>query len=246
VIQHILDSYSDMAIAAGLQAAALIRQAIHERGVARVVAATGISQLKVLDFLIAQPDIDWTQVVLFHLDEYIGLRPDHPASMNRYVQERIVKPAGIIHSFLLDGSRDATWVRAATALTSAPIDIAFTGIGENGHLAFNEPPADFATKEPFIIVSLAEQTRRQRVIEGDFESLDDVPCQAITMSIQQILTSRAILCIATGPRKARAVRECFAGPVSPSAPASALQLHQEATIYLDSDAAEFVRQVDSA
>ena len=202
-----------------------------------MVAATGNSQLRFLNLLVAQQDIDWRQVTLFHLDEYIGLRPDHPASMQRYIQERIVKPTGIVRRFLLDGTSPETWARAGDALTSAQIDVTFTGIGQNGHLAFNEPPADFETEEPFIVVDLAEQTRRQQIREGWFESLDQVPRQAVTMSIRQILKARAILCIATGEHKAPAVKHCLLSEIGPLAPASALRLHADATIYIDSAAA---------
>jgi glucosamine-6-phosphate deaminase len=147
VIPHVLDGPNDVAAAASIHAAALIRNAIAARGAARVVAATGSSQLAFLDLLVAQPDILWQQVTLFHLDEYVGLPPDHPASMQRYIQEHIVKPAGIVRTFLLDGTREESWKQAGDALTSAPIDVTFTGIGENGHLAFNKPPADLTTED---------------------------------------------------------------------------------------------------
>jgi len=238
VIQHVLDSPEDVAAAASIQAAALIRNAIAARGEARVVAATGSSQLRFLSLLVAQQDIPWQQVTLFHLDEYVGLPPDHPASMRRYVQEHIVKPAGIVHTFLLDGTRKDTWKQAGDALTSAPIDLTFAGIGANGHLAFNEPPADFTTEDPLIVVELAEQTRQQQVRDGWFRSLDEVPRQAVTMSIREILKAQAILCIATGSHKASAVKKCFLSEISPSAPASALRLHRSAIVYLDSAAAK--------
>lgn len=238
MIRHVLESPEAVAVAASVHAAALIRNAVAERGAARVVAATGSSQLKFLDLLIAQPDIAWSRVELFHLDEYIGLPPQHPASMQRYIQEHLVKPAGVTRTFLLDGVREDTWTQAAEAVAAAPIDVAFTGIGENGHLAFNEPPANFTTEDPFIVVDLAEQTRQQQVRERWFDSVDDVPRQAITMSIRQILKARTILCIATGRRKAPGVQQCFASEIGPAAPASALRLHRAAIVYLDSDAAE--------
>lgn len=233
----VLKTPAEVASAASLQAAALIRHAIAQRGTARVVAATGVSQQEFLALLAAQPEIDWQRVVLFHLDEYLGLPPDHPASMHRYIQERIVKPAAIRQTFLLDGTDNQSHIRAAAAISAAPVDVAFTGIGENGHLAFNEPPADFSTEAPFIVVNLAEQSRQQQVNEGWFESLANVPRQAITMSIRQILKARAILCIATGTRKALAVQQCFGAGISPLAPASALQNHSDATVYLDAKAA---------
>jgi glucosamine-6-phosphate deaminase len=208
----------------------------------RVVAATGVSQLEFLALLVAQPGIAWERVMLFHLDEYLGISPEHPASMNRYVQEHIIRPTAITQTFLLNGTSDDTSMRAAAAISAAPVDVAFTGIGENGHLAFNEPPADFSTDEPFIVVNLAEQSRQQQVNEGWFTCVEDVPRQAITMSVRQILKASAILCIATGTRKASAVQRCFAAEISPFAPASALRLHSDATVYLDSEAAALVEE----
>ncbi len=230
-----------MASASSLYAADLIRHAIAERGIARIVAATGASQQEFLALLVAQPDIAWDHVILFHLDEYLGIAPEHSASMNRYIRERIVKPTGITQLFLLDGTSNDTWTQAAAAVASAPADVAFTGIGENGHLAFNEPPADFSTEEPFIVVDLAEQSRQQQVNERWFNSLEEVPHQAVTMSIRQILKARAVLCIATGRRKASAVQRCFGADISALAPASALRLHREATLYLDSEAAALLK-----
>ena len=168
MIQHVLDDPQQVAAAASSQAAALIRNAIGTRGEARVVAATGNSQLAFLGLLVAQKDIPWQQVTLFHLDEYVGLPPDHRASMQRYIQDHIVKPTGIVRTFLLDGTRQETWKLAADALTSAQIDVTFTGIGENGHLAFNEPPADFTTEDPLIVVNLAEQSRLRQLWNAGF------------------------------------------------------------------------------
>ena len=238
--KRLLNRPIDVAAAASMDAARLIRSALAERGTARVIAATGSSQREFLSLLTATKDIDWHRVELFHLDEYIGLSPEHPASMQRYIQLQIVNPTGITRTFLLDGTREDTWRRAAQALSAAPADLAFSGIGENGHLAFNEPPADFTTEDPFVIVDLAAETRIQQVRERWFESLEDVPWQAITMSIRQLLKTRAILCIATGRRKSSAVQRCFASEIVPEAPASALRLHQAATLYLDSEAAELL------
>ena len=240
MIRRVLNSSAEVALEASLRAATLIREAIAARGTARIVAATGASQQDFLALLTTQPGIVWKQVVLFHLDEYLGLPPHHPASMHRYLRQRIIQPAGITEEYLLDGTNPEACARAAAALRTAPPDVAFAGIGENGHLAFNEPPADFSTEEPFIVVQLAEQSRRQQVQEGWFRSLEDVPLQAVTMSVRQILNARAILCIATGTRKARAVRDCFTGEVGPFAPASALRLHLDATVYLDAEAASLL------
>ncbi|HEY1801073.1 MAG TPA: glucosamine-6-phosphate deaminase [Terriglobales bacterium] len=233
-----------VAEAAAEHAAAIIRSAINDKKHARIVAATGTSQFEFLDRLLILPDIDWPAVELFHLDEYIGIAPAHPASFNRYMRERIIQRVPIAKYHLLDGSRDPLQVIAETEkqLLRAPIDIAFTGLGENGHLAFNDPPADFATETPYLLVSLAEATRQQQLNEDWFPSLEDVPHSAITMSIRQILKAMDILCIATGQRKAAAVKKCFAGEVSPETPASILQTHAHATIFLDEDAARSLQQ----
>jgi glucosamine-6-phosphate deaminase len=182
-------------------------------------------------------------VELFHLDEYIGIPADHPASFQRYVRERIVEPAGITQAHLLDGMADPKKVcaEAAAAISAALVDVAIVGLGENGHLAFNDPPADFETQEPFLTVDLDTRNREQQLREGWFHSLAEVPRQAITMSVQQILKSRAILCLAPEKRKAQAVKLCFERSVSPMAPASALQLHPNAILFLDRDSASLLR-----
>jgi len=182
---------------------------------------------------------------MFHLDEYVGLPPDHPASFRKYLLERLIRKAGIERYHLLDGEKDPVEVitRVGAEITSAPIDVAFVGIGENGHLAFNDPPADFETEEPYIIVNLDEACRRQQVGEGWFASLDEVPRQAISMSIKQILKAEEIICIAPDARKAQAVEACFEGPVSPEAPASILRTHPKTTVYLDRQSAGTLSRV---
>jgi glucosamine-6-phosphate deaminase len=228
-----------MSRAAAQQAAEMLRQIITARGRARIIAATGASQLEFLDSLVPMPGIDWTLVEMFHLDEYVGLPIAHPASFRRYLIERLIRPTGIGAYHLLDGERDAGQVaeEAGRAIASGHIDLAFVGIGENGHLAFNDPPADFATEQPYLVVNLDEACRRQQVGEGWFPSIADVPAQAISMSIRQILKARAILCIVPDARKAEAVRACLEGAVSPRAPASILQTHPDTTVYLDAESA---------
>lgn len=176
---------------------------------------------------------------MFHLDEYLGIPEDHPASFRRYLFERFIRPSGIQQYHLLDGTKDpvAVCLEVGAALRSAPIDCAFVGIGENGHLAFNDPPADFHASAPYIVVELDEACRRQQVGEGWFKSLDDVPQRAISISIRQIMDAREIICVVPDARKAAAVRLCLEGPVTPDAPASILQTHEDATVYLDEPAA---------
>jgi len=228
-----------MSRAAARRAGQALREAIGARGHARIVAATGASQLDFLEALTATPDIDWTRVEMFHLDEYIGLPIDHPASFRKYLLDRLIRKAGITHYHLLDAERDAASVadQVGRELSRDPIDVAFAGIGENGHLAFNDPPADFLTERPYLIVTLDDACRRQQVGEGWFASVADVPSQAISMSVRQILKAREIICVVPDARKARAVRMCAEGEVSPMAPASILQTHVNTTLYLDRDSA---------
>jgi len=221
--------------AAASQAAAAIRSAISDHGQARVVAASAASQFEFLETLTAMPDIPWQQVELFHLDEYIGLPMSHPASFCKFLQERLIAKTGITKFHLLDGSQNPAEVirSAGKAITASPIDIAFLGIGENGHIAFNDPPADFDTEEPFITVALDHACRAQQVAEGWFENLDAVPKQAVSMSVRQVLKAKEILAVVPGPRKASAIKACFDGPISPMAPSSILRNHSNATVYLD-------------
>ena len=231
---------TEMAAAAARQAADALRRALHARGKANVIAATGASQFEFLDALVKAPGIDWSRTVFFHLDEYVGVPATHPASFRRYLRERIVEKVRPGQFHFIEG--DAADPKAETARVGAlirdhPIDVAFVGIGENGHLAFNDPPADFETREPYLVVSLDEACRRQQLGEGWFPRLDDVPARAISMSIRQILDSAEILCIVPDARKAQAVHDCLEGPVSPQHPASILQRHPGTTVYLDAASA---------
>jgi glucosamine-6-phosphate deaminase len=233
-----------MARAAADQAAATVRAAIAARGRAHVIAATGASQFEFLDHLVAAPGIDWGRTVLFHLDEYVGLPDTHPASFRKYLRERLadrVHP-GAFHFIEGDAADPAAECRRVGAILARhPIDVAFVGIGENGHLAFNDPPADFEVADPYIVVDLDEDCRRQQLGEGWFPSLADVPRRAISMSIRQILKSGEILCIVPDARKARAVAECLAGAVDPRHPASVLQSHPRTTVFLDAPAAALLQ-----
>ena len=238
-----LDTKAEMAQAAGERAADLLREAIARGGRANVIAATGASQFEFLDVLTAAPGIDWAKAVLFHLDEYVGLPETHRASFRRYLKERIVARVhpGAFHFIEGDAQDPAAEARRVGELLSRhPIDVAFVGIGENGHLAFNDPPADFETDEPYLVVNLDEACRRQQLGEGWFASLQDVPVRAISMSIRQILKSREILCMVPDERKARAVRDCLELEVSPLRPASILRTHARTTLYLDRPSASLL------
>jgi glucosamine-6-phosphate deaminase len=225
--------------AAASHAATSLRAAVERTGKARVVAATGASQLDFLSVLTARPDVPWSRVELFHLDEYIGMPPSHPASFRRYLRERLIDKTGIAMCHLLDGEGDPEEVRRTVGkeLSREPVDIMFAGIGENAHLAFNDPPADFDATDPYIIVKLDEACRRQQVGEGWFARVEDVPDTAISISIQQILKAREILVIVPDARKADAVKATLEGEVSPAIPASILRTHNNATLFLDELAA---------
>jgi glucosamine-6-phosphate deaminase len=228
--------------AAAEQAAIVLGRAIRDHGRARIIAATGASQLDFLDALTRKDSIEWQRVEMFHLDEYLGLPLTHPASFRKYLLDHFIRKAGIEQYHLLDGNGDPREVifRAGQSLNSAPIDIAFVGIGENGHLAFNDPPADFQTEEPYLIVNLDEACRRQQVGEGWFSDISEVPGQAISMSIRQIMKAQEIVVVVPDARKARAAKLCFEGEISPMAPASILRTHANATVYLDRDSSSLL------
>src|SRR3989440_1209575 len=236
---HYLESSEDVGRVAAADVAQYVRDVMRERGRARIIAATGASQFTFLAHLGKEPDMDWSRVTMFHLDEYIGLPADHPASFRRYLHERfidVVHPGAYV---LIDGEADprAECRRVGALIREAPVDAAFVGIGENGHLAFNDPPADFETDAAYLIVTLDEACRRQQVGEGWFATVADVPSQAISMSVRQMLKSREIICVVPDARKARAVEACVQGDVSPMAPASILRSHARTTLYLDRESA---------
>ena len=238
----VFEEKKDLGRAAAEQAAASIRNAIRESGRARIIAATGASQFDFLEVLTKAEDIDWRRVEMFHLDEYIGLPMSHPASFRRYLRERLIQKTGIANYHLLDGETDpSAAIRSANeAIAAAPIDIAFVGIGENGHLAFNDPPADFETEEPYLIVNLDQACRLQQVGEGWFANISETPKQAISMSIRQILKAKEILAVVPDSRKAKAVKACLEGEISPMAPASILRRHENTTVYLDKNSAAWL------
>lgn len=242
MIIKVFDEKLSLGAAAAVQAAISIRRAIADRGQARIVVATGASQIEFLAALTQAENIDWSRVEMFHLDEYVGLPITHPASFRKYLLERLISKTGITRYHLLDGTADPSEVvrRVGELLQSAPIDIAFAGIGENGHLAFNDPPADFQAEDSYLIVNLDEACRRQQVGEGWFANLSEVPAQAISMSVRQILQAKEILSVVPDARKAAAVKRCLEEEISPMAPASILRTHPAATLYLDRDSASLL------
>ncbi|MGD0759531.1 MAG: glucosamine-6-phosphate deaminase [Candidatus Sulfotelmatobacter sp.] len=240
MLVKVFKSRDSLGQAAAEQATAAIRRAIAANGQARIIAATGTSQLAFLNALTKAEDIAWAKVEAFHLDEYIGLPITHRASFRKILLEQLMQKAGIVNYHLLDGDApdpDDVVRRVGKQLASSPIDVAFLGIGENGHIAFNDPPADFETEDPYIIVELDEACRRQQVGEGWFADISKVPKQAISMSVRQILKAKELLAVVPDSRKAQAVKACLEGPISPLAPASILRTHPNATVYLDQESA---------
>ena len=243
MVIKVFNNKREMAKVAAEQAASILREAIQDHGKTRLIAATGAAQFQFLEVLTGLPGIDWTKVEMFHLDEYIGLPESHPASFRKFLRERLIEKTGITQHHLLNGDEDPAKVtrEVGAKLASAPIDVAFVGIGENGHLAFNDPPADFQTEEPYLVVTLDEACRRQQLGEGWFPAFEDVPKRAISMSIRQILKAKKIVCFVPDARKANAVKACFEGEISPLAPASILRTHPETTVYLDVNSATLLR-----
>jgi glucosamine-6-phosphate deaminase len=244
---HIYDTKLGMAQAAAARAAEGLRAALADRGEANLILATGASQFEMLESLVTL-DVDWSRVVAFHLDEYIGLPIAHPASFRRYLQERFADRVPSLRAFhTIDGEHPnpgAECHRVGALIRERTIDVACIGIGENGHLAFNDPPADFGTDEPYIVVDLDEACRRQQLGEGWFPTLEDVPRQAISMSIRQIMKSRTIVCTVPDARKAVAVQGAVEGPVTNLLPSSILQEHPACDLYLDRPAAALLKVAD--
>ncbi|HUT30814.1 MAG TPA: glucosamine-6-phosphate deaminase [Sedimentisphaerales bacterium] len=242
--KFVFEDKEQMGRAAAAAAESQIQSAIADKGAANIILATGTSQFETLKSLTACEGIDWSKVTMFHLDEYIGLSQDHPASFRKYLKERFISKVGVLKAvcFVNGDAEDpiAECRRLGQAIGAHPIDVALVGIGENGHLAFNDPPADFDTEQPFIIVELDRMCRRQQLGEGWFASLEDVPTQAISMSIRQIMKSRCIIASVPDVRKAEAVAMTLQGPVTNTCPASILQKHRNCKIFLDEAAASLL------
>jgi len=231
--------------AAARLAADALRDVCSRQGSATLVIATGSSQFEVLAELGAAVGIPWDAITIFHLDEYVGLAPDHPASFRRFLHDRFIDrlPVSPAAFHELDGlaEPDAECRRLAALVPRGDFDVSLIGIGENGHLAFNDPPADFDTQEAYRVVTLDERCRLQQVGEGWFPTLADVPTRAISMSVRRILASHTLVCSVPDRRKAEAVQAAVEGPVTPAVPASILQRHSRCFLYLDRAAAALLR-----
>lgn len=226
--------------AAAEHVAGLLRAALEVKGEAAIILATGASQYEFLDALRTVSGLDWRKVTAFHLDEYLGISPYHPASFRRYLKERVFDHITFANFYLLNGDApdaQAEARRYAALLSDHVIDVACVGIGENGHLAFNDPPADFNAIADVLILDLDEKCRMQQVGEGHFAGLEDVPPQAFSLSIPAIMRSRAISCVVPDARKAEAVRATLQNPIAPTIPASILRQHEACRLFLDPDSA---------
>lgn len=243
MVVRVFPSILEAARDASKEAADVIRRALDSRGEACIVAATGNSQLEFLRQLRQQPGINWERITFFHLDEFVGLGPEHPGSFATYLKEHIVERFQPGHFYFINSLAKPhdECVRLSQLIRNKTVDLAFTGIGDNGHLGFNEPPADFTVEEPFLVVSLQHATRLQQLRTGNFKRLEEVPQQAITMSVPQIMRSKQILTLVMGEHKQEAARNCLEGAVSPRCPASVLRRHPRNTWYLDSSASALLQ-----
>jgi glucosamine-6-phosphate deaminase len=240
---NIQKSPSELGKSAGSAAAELIRETIADQGYANIILATGTSQFETLKHLVSEPGIDWSTVSMFHLDEYIGLPVTAEASFRKYLKERFLdKVPALKAAYLVNGENDpeAECERLGELISTHPIDVALVGVGENGHLAFNDPPADFDTEQPYLIVQLDEQCRQQQFKEGWFNAMEEVPERAISMSVRQILKSKHIICSVPDSRKALAVKNSLEQSVDNLYPASILQLHPACSFYLDKASASLL------
>jgi glucosamine-6-phosphate deaminase len=242
--KFVFDTKDEMGAAAAMAGAKVIIEAIERKGAANIIVATGASQFEMLTSLTRIEGIDWNRVTMFHLDEYVGMSESHPASFCKYLKERFVNklPTKLKAAYFVNGLADpqAECDRLGDIIADYTIDVAFVGIGENCHLAFNDPPADFQTRKPFIVVELDEKCRQQQLGEGWFENLSAVPRLAISMSIRQILKSENIIVTVPDERKAQAVKDMLKEGSSPLRPASILKEHDRCKLFLDRPGASLI------
>ena len=239
------ETKKEMGKAAAKEAAKILRGTIKEKGEAAFVAATGASQFEFLKALTSISSIDWSKTTMFHLDEYIGIPENHLASFRKYLKEKLINKVHPGTTYLIKGDAEDPELeceRLNKIISTKEIDVSFVGIGENGHLAFNDPPADLNTEKPYIVVELDEACRRQQLGEGWFNSLNEVPHKAISMSIKQIMKSRNIICTVPDARKAQAIKDCLEGTISSEHPASILRKHKKVFLFLDKDSAKLLEK----
>ncbi|HCR30218.1 MAG TPA: glucosamine-6-phosphate deaminase [Opitutae bacterium] len=240
---QIFDSKEAMGAAAAQAGAERLGEVLDAGSEASIIVATGASQFEMLSSL-SRSDLSWPSITGFHLDEYIGISITHEASFRKYLRQRFVSqlplPLKAFHFLDGEGDAEAECTRVGQLISATTVDVAFVGIGENGHLAFNDPPADFETESPYLVVDLDEACRQQQLGEGWFPDFDSVPQKAISMSVQQIMKSDMIVCTVPDQRKAEAVKNAVSGPVSPDVPASILQNHPNCHLFLDKEAASLL------
>ena len=243
---QIFKTSEELGAKAAAEAAVILKKVISEKGKATIVVATGASQFNMLKNLTTDTSIDWSKVTMFHLDEYIGLPDTHPASFRKYLKERFINPVKNLKEVnLINGDAPdaaAECKRLGDKISKHEIDILFCGFGENSHLAFNDPPADFTTTEPYIVVDLDEACRKQQMGEGWFPTINDVPAKAISMSINQIMKAKHMICCVPDKRKADAVKHCIDGEITNKYPASILQKHADCRYYFDTDSASLLNR----
>jgi len=226
--------------------AEIINKAIENKGKARIILATGASQFETLKALI-ESDVNWSKVEMFHLDEYIGLPESHPASFRKYLKERFISKVNLKQAYMVDGEDDPQKVieYLSTEIRKEQIDLGLIGIGENAHIAFNDPPADFDTKEAYICVLLDDACKQQQVREGWFATIDDVPKMAISMTVHQIMQCRKIVSCVPYAVKAKAVKDTLENELTNLVPATMLKEHPDIVLYLDKESASLYYQNDT-
>jgi len=242
----IYDSNSALGQAAAADFAKIVKEEVADRGEASIILASGNSQFTFLQALQNHPDIPWDKISAFHMDEYLGMSADHPASFRRFLREKIANIFQPRASFGMRG--DAPGVQAELDRYAALLEkhkpvLCVMGMGENGHLAFNDPPADFETKKLIHIVNLDMMCRRQQVGEGHFPTIDDVPTQAISLTIHALLTPPHVIVLVPETRKANAVKAALEGPISEMCPASILRTQEKVKVYLDRDSSALLQIV---
>lgn len=239
--RHYFATKAESGAAAAALGAQEIQRAIAQHGRANVVIATGASQFEMLEELTRNQDIDWSRVTAFHLDEYVGISATDMASFRRYLKERFTTQLPALGAFhFIEGDAadlPAEIDRLNSLIDQHPLDVTFAGIGENGHLAFNDPPADFTTTAGYQIVSLDAACRLQQIREGWFPDFAAVPAKAVSMTIRRILSSKSIIVTVSDERKAEAVQQVLEGEVTNIWPASILQEHSVCHLFLDPGAA---------
>jgi glucosamine-6-phosphate deaminase len=241
---RVLDQTEDLAVDAALATQEYLQQLLARQTTVSAIFACAASQVRFLNTLVKLPKIDWSRIAVFHMDEYLGLSDNHAASFRRFLREHLVNPVqpGKVHYLAGDALEPIKECdRYASLLQAQPIDLCCLGIGENGHLAFNDPPvADFTDLRPVKIVKLDAACRQQQVGEGCFPNLDAVPQYALTLTIPALCAARKMICIVPDQRKAAAVQSAIKGSLSTACPASYLRQQSHATLYLDSDSASLL------